>query len=658
MSLTGPSRTGVFSVALLAICAILLAALLWSLDFVQRDSKGVVAAIEALSSQQKRDAGELRTELLKLRRSVEDGLAGARVQGTSVASDAGDPRRPRARTARPKVEGTPRPIGGMLVNSRSEPSTLNRWLSNEGIIRTILNYVHDPLFNLNPKDLEPRAALALRWEVSDDKLQYRFWLREGVRFSDGTPFTAHDVAYTLGVIQDPNVQSDIFRPQFEDVVKVEVVNDHEIVFHYRQPYWRGIFALGYSLRIMSAQWVRDAVERIAAQDRAKYPAGSYELEPGGKKFGELYNEIKEPSIGTGPYRYDPAKSWVKGSHLTIYRNPSSWWFRDYVGKWNLAAMRWRWIIEDSVLWEEVKKRNVDVRVVDADKWIDSFSKDEVLLANFEKYQYDHVGIGNSIVLWNHRNPLFADVRVRNAMTHLIDRKTMLEDFDHNIGSIATCIFKRWYPEYSFDLEPKLLDIERARELLEEAGWKDSNGDGIRDKDGVDFRYELLVPQGRKEYIMWGQLWQGHMKRAGVDLILKPMEWSSFITTYYDHTFDAACLYHSHSDPWIEPYEEYLSDKTGPKQPNHAGWINKEVDELLRKARVEFDPVKRRALFHRFNKIRYDEQPATLLLHGEVIVVLDKRFKNVVVEKAGATPEDWFVPEGERLYDDDGTRLNR
>lgn len=641
---------------LLVLCALFLGMILFSLDWSQQASKDLVKSIEGLRDQQTKDAAALRAEVAKMRQGLERRLSTLKIRGVSTSDGESDPPLPRAELLASAAKGSARPIGGMLVNSRAEPSTLNRWVTNEGITRTIMNYVHDGLFNLNPLTLEPRPALATRWEVSDDKLKYRFFLRKGVVFSDGTPFTAHDVKFTVDLIMDPNVKSDIHKPQFEDVARIEVVNDHEIVFHYKRKYWRGIYALGNSIRVNSAKWIRAAVEAQAAKDRDTYPKGSYSTEPGGEKFGELYNEIQMPSVGTGPYRFDEEKSWIRSVSLTIYRSPTSWWFRDYVGKWNLAAQRWRWIREDSVLWEEVKKRNVDVRVVDSDKWVDSFSKDQVLLANFNKFQYDHVGIGHSYIVWNNRKEMFKDARVRNAMTHLIDRKTMLEDFDYGIGTYATCIFKRWYPEYSTDLEPKLLDIKRARALLEEAGWVDSNGDGIREKDGKDFRFQMMVPSGRKEYLRWGQLWQGHMKRAGIDMQIRPTEWSSFIQLFYDRSFDACCLYASHTDPWIEPYEEYLETQVGPKQANASGWVNREAIDIITKARTEFDPIKRRELFHRFNQLHYDEKPTTLLLHGEVIVVLDKRFKGVVVKKRGMTPEDWWVPEDERLYDDQGFRI--
>ena len=320
--------------------------------------------------------------------------------------------------------------------------------------------------------------------------------------------------------------------------------------------------------------------------------------------------------------------------------------------------RWRFINDDIVQWEEIRKQGIDAKVVDPSAWFDSLSKDPTVTDNYDMHQYDHVGLGHSFVAWNNRRPPFDDKRVRVAMTHLIDRKTMLEVMDRGIGTYATCVFKRWYPEYSFELKPRLLDFEKARALLDAAGWKDTNGDGIRDKDGKELVFSIVIPGGRDEYTNWTTLWQGHMRRVGVRMMPRPLEWSGFIKTYYSHDWDACCLYESHTDPWIEPYEEFLSTKIGPNQPNHTGFQNKRVDEILEAARTEFDDEKRRELFHEFNRIRYEHQPQTYLLHGEVLVLFHKRFQNVKIQKRGGTPEDWWIKPEDRLYDANGVRLKK
>lgn len=683
MSLAGPSRVGVLGVVFLALISVLLAAVVWSLDRFHRETRYLTDAVRDLSQRPGVDGSVLTADIASLSQTIENGqqgLAEALSRMRVQVADGGGGRAPGGtegsaiddggRVARPRRAAKRYPVGGMLVNSRSEPSTLNRWTSNEGVIRTILNYVHDGLFGLEAKDLSIRPTLATRWEISDDKLKYTFWLRKGVVFSDGTPFTAEDVVYTVKLIQDPNVRSDYFRDEFKDIKDIVADGDHKVVVHYSKKYWRGIYALGVSLRVFSAKWVRERIRLIAK--RQGLAEGEYSTEPGGKRFGELYNKIAEPSVGTGPYYYEPLKrmdaqgnladnpdkSWIKGQHLTLFRNKRSWWYREYPGKWNIAAQRWRFIVQDVALWEEIRKQAVDARVVDPEKWFDSFSKDRTITDYFRKYQYDHVGIGHSLVYWNCRKPWFQDKLVRQAMIHLIDRETMLRVFDRGVGDFATCVFKKWYKEYSFDLEPRLLDIDKAKKLLSYAGWDDTNGDGIRDRNGRDLSFELMVPLGREEYLRWGQLWQQAMDKAGIKMEVRPLEWATFIKKFYDHEFDAACLYESHTDPWIEPYESYLSTMTAPGKPNHSGWTHPRVDEILERARSEFDDEKRRELFHEFNHLRDEYQPTALLLHGEVIVLIHKRFQNVIIEKRGATPEDWYVAEEDRIWDVAGTRVQK
>ncbi len=653
MSLTGPSRTGAIGVVFLALIFVALIGVLWSLDRFHAETKKLTDVVADLKIGAGSNSEMLRGELGDLRRTIARSFSGAKVQlGNGSGNDQAD-------SLPPHVSQKRYPVGGTYVARGSEVSTMNRWITSEGRVRTMCNYIHDALVGISPDDLSLEPWLATKWEISEDKLRYTFWLRQGVVFSDGSPFTSEDVVYTVNLIRDETVKSDFWRESFKEVGKVEAVGTHKVVFHYKKKYWRGLYACAYSpLRIFSAKWVREKVETIAAKDRAKYPEGSYATEPFGKRFGELYNEIREPSVGTGPYTYDPKKSWVKGQMLSLYRNPRSWWMKVHPDKWNLGIVRWRFINDDVVLWEACRKAQLDISVVDPDKWFGSFKDDKTITNNFNMYRYDHVGIGHNLVVWNCRRPQFQDKRVRQALGHLIDRKTMLEIFDHGVGDYATCPFKKWYEDYSFDIEPRLLDIPKARQLLAEAGWADKNRDGILEKDGLDFRFEMMVPSGRSEYTRFGQLWQGHMEKVGIRLDVRPLEWKTFIGNYRKNDFDAACLYESHSDPWIECYESFISTQTGPLQVNHSGWHLPEVDKMLEDVRTVFDPVERRKIWHKFNRIRWEHAPQQYLLHGEVIIILHKRYKRVSIKKGGANPRDWYIPENERLYDANGTRLRQ
>ena len=190
------------------------------------------------------------------------------------------------------------------------------------------------------------------------------------------------------------------------------------------------------------------------------------------------------------------------------------------------------------------------------------------------------------------------------------------------------------------------DLDKARALLAEAGWEDTDGDGVLDKDGVPFEFVLKVPSGRTFYTRVGGLIEDACKKVGIRMTTRPIEWATFYRDYFEkHEFDAAVLVNSWSDPWIDNYEAYHSSQDRPMGQNVHGWHNARADELLEKMREEFDRVKRNVMFHEFNKLFYEEQPETLLVHGLVGVLVNKRFEGIKVRPSGMQNFDfWVKPE--------------
>ena len=191
--------------------------------------------------------------------------------------------------------------------------------------------------------------------------------------------------------------------------------------------------------------------------------------------------------------------------------------------------------------EEFRKQGVDVMTCDHDNWADNLSKDPVIAKIAVHHTYDHTGLGYSFIAWNCRKAPFDDARVRRAMTMLTDRKTILEQLERGQGTIAVCLSKRIYPEYSNDIEPWPFDIEAARKLLADAGWKDTNGDGILDRDGKDFEFEFKYPTPRRFYVRVGALLRDACKRVGIRMTEAPLEWSVFYQQFKDRQWEAVCL---------------------------------------------------------------------------------------------------------------------
>jgi peptide/nickel transport system substrate-binding protein len=540
--------------------------------------------------------------------------------------------------------------GGTLVQTAAEPSTLNYYTTTEGRTRTILKYhILESMFRLSEQDVQKLdKRLATSWSISEDKLAITFNLRRGVQWSDGAPFSADDVIFTFNVLRDPNVEAEGYRGSFVDIKTVEKVDDHTVVVRFKRKYWKGLYSFGVGLNIIPKHWYQ---RRVAEYARAN-SVSPFSAEPGEAGFGECFNNIQEPPVGTGPYHM-PEGGWDRGKSLTFQRNDNWWRHKLEPGNWNIGTIKWRFIRDHTQQLNQTRQQKIDIIVVKKDEWLDSLSKEKAISNNYVYQNYDHIGLGYNYVVWNCRKFPFNDSRVRRAMTHLVDRKGLLRDLWRDNGVVATCMNKPIYPEYNTDLVPLGFDPEKAAALLAASGFKDLDGDGILDKE-VDgeikaFEFVLKIPSGITEYERVASRMQEAMRKVGVKMNIHPLEWATFIQDLYKQQFDAMSLYNGFSDPWIDNYEDVHSKEDKPRGGNISGLHVPELDELAETARQEFDREKRVPLYHRMYEILHKEQPMTLLVHGRVNVLVHKRFKNITIRHAGMRSTYWWVNPKDRRY---------
>ncbi len=541
-----------------------------------------------------------------------------------------------------RLADKPRPQNDWYISrSVSVPGSLNFFTSNEGLMTRITRVILGRMIEIdNENPTQPLPELATRWDVSADKLTYTYFLRRGVQFADGRPFTAADVKFAFDVMRDPEVQADHLRSEFEDVESLTTPDPFTVVVKYKKKYWKGLVSVGYSLRVLNKGWYEEQIPNYAAE----FDIADFSTEPGKPGFADVFNEIRIPCPGAGPY-YLASKDDYNDQFIAIVQNPFYFGTQVHPTWYNFVQQRWVFISDAVAAFEAFRKQEFDVTVVDSDRYEDQLKDDPTISGISRYFEYDHMSLGWSYITWNCRQAPFDDPRVRTAMTHLMNRKWLLEELERNKGTIAVCKTKRIYPNYSNDLVPHAFDPERAKELLAEAGWTDSDGDGVLDRDGERFEFEFKVPSGRT----WFQRIGGALKDAcagvGIRMDVRPLEWSKFIDDFYERRFDAVCLYSQLPDPWIDPYDEHHSSTDRPRGGNSPGWRNDEVDTLVEAMRLEFDAEKRIAMFHRFNKIFYDEQPETLLVHGTVSVLQNNRFEDVQVRPTGLRNFDfWVKPE--------------
>ena len=436
------------------------------------------------------------------------------------------------------VESKPKPQGDASVSRMSSrPPSLNVYAVSDGSPRRITRYIYDRLLLDNPdqpRNLLPR--LAVDWEVSEDRLVYTFHLRQGVQFADGRPFTSKDVKFTYDVLQDPEVQANHYRAKFEDVESVtipdivdeetgETIPDpYKIVVTYSKEYWKGLVTFGLDLEILNAGWYEDQIP-IQAK---KLDITDFSTTPGQPGFGPVFNKIRMPAPGTGPYYLDGTEYDTEGRILELKKNPFYWGMQITPEYWNFKKLNWLFIKDDVSAFQEFLKEKFDVMVVDHDAWEDRHSKDETVNNIANHYVYDHTGIGYSVIVWTTRRAPFDDPLVRKAMSHLVNQDWILETIEKGHGSVAVCPTKRVYESYNQNVEPYGYSIEKAKALLAEAGWADTNGDGVLDKNGQKLEFTFKLGSPRQFYTMvTGQL-NDACKQVGIKMNTEVVEWATYV----------------------------------------------------------------------------------------------------------------------------------
>ena len=281
-----------------------------------------------------------------------------------------------------------------------------------------------------------------------------------------------------------------------------------------------------------------------------------------------------------------------------------------------------------------------------EQWVKQ-TDDAAFTEKFAKFRYTDRNF--SYIGYNQRNDLFKDRRVRLALTHLTDRERILREVHLGLGRITTGTFYVESPAYDPTIQPWPFDPARAKALLTEAGWSDHDGDGILDREGKKFEFTFMTISGSTINEQVAEIVRQECSKAGIIVNVNPIEWSVYISRLEEWNFDVCSL--GWSLDWdSDPYQIWHSSQADIKRSsNHVGFKNAEADKLIEAARVEFDPVKRNALYHQFDRILHEEQPYTFLIASDALVAQDRRFRNAKVYPLGMDVNSFWAPPAEQKY---------
>jgi len=548
------------------------------------------------------------------------------------------------------VEAGPPVTGDWLVNhSLTDPEQLNPLTSSDATASEILGYIFEGLLTRDPRTLELRPLIAeSRPVISQDKLIYTFRIRRDARFQDGRPVTGEDVLFSVKAIKCPLVNAPFLRVYFNSLIDAQLVDEYTIRFVMKEPYFRNESVLG-GITILPRHYydpenlLGKATVGSLLQDPAKQPDPV-------RRFADNFNKsYNRNPMGSGPYKFH---SWKTGQEVDLLRDPK-YWGKDKAGidQVYLDRIKYRIINNQDAALVTLKSGGLDmidrltpvqhVRGTGSERFKRQFQK----LSYFTPY-YSYIG-------WNNDHPIFKDKRVRQALSYLTDRRQILKTILFDLGELVDGPIYFFRPEYDKTLYSYPYDPKKAMELLAQAGWKDTDGDGILDKviDGrrIPFRFEFKSPSGASTGKSVVLVLQDELKRHGIVATIREIDWTIFLDDVKNHRFDVVVMAWGMSASEPDEYQVWHSSQAANKGSNHISYKNGRVDKILEDYRREFDPKKRIELYKEFQKILNQEQPYTFLFARKFVSAVQRRFRGTEVYPEGLKPQEWWVPPSARRY---------
>lgn len=476
-------------------------------------------------------------------------------------------------------------VGGeMRYYAGPYPQSLNFYIEYSTGGELIFNNLFENLLTLNPLTLEFEPWIAKSWTVSEDLRTFTFELDPNARWSDGAPLTAHDIAWTFDAIMKPENLTGPWKVPLERFDKPEVLDDHTIRFHARETHWRNLLTLS-GLYILPKHV-------MATQD---------------------FNDINfELPVVSGPYRQGELR---EGFFCKLERR-ADWWRIGYPaarGLGNLQTIRLVYFQGDETSFDEMKKGKLDFFMVGmARRWVNE--------VNGEKFQKNWIvkqrvenrnPIGFSGFAMNLRKPIFADVRTRKALAHLLDRETL----NHTLMYDQYIMHKSYWEDLYDNSHPctnasYAFTKDRARALLAEAGWRPNPNTGVLEKDGRPFSFSFLNRDAsQNKYVA---KFQQDLHDVGIDMKLTVKDWSAWMKAMDQYDFDMTWCNYSGS-LWKDPEGMWASKEADrPAGQNYTGFKNPRVDELIDLQRGEFDVHKRATIMRELDGILTEQVPYVLL----------------------------------------------
>ncbi len=498
----------------------------------------------------------------------------------------------------------------LIVGLLSHPATLNPLVASTSQEKDIIERIFLKLLDEEDDFLNFKPRLAAGWEFSGDSLSITFKLREDVVWTDGTPCTAHDVRFTWE-LQIDSVIAWPSRHLKDRILDVEVIDDYTARFH---------FASRYPYQLMDANdgaiVPRHLLKNVSRDQFRTHPFG-------------------RGPVGNGPFMLG---KWITDQYVELVRNPQYY----EKGKPRLDRVVFRIVPDDLTLLTQLKAGEIDcLEAISSSAAAELENYKEIRIYRYPSRNLTYIG-------WNLQNDLFKERDIRRALTMAINREEIIQTLMNGMAVECKSPMSPLIWAYDPDIKAIPYNPERTEQVLFSHGWVDSDGDGIVEKDGRRFEFEMITNSGNQLRVDIMTMAEAYLRRVGVKVNINAFDFNHFISRVIQSDFES-CVLGWKVGTRADLTELWHSRSMKPGGYNRVGYHNAEVDSLIDLAKNTMDPEAARELWSKCQRIIYGDQPFTFIALPYEVNALNGKFYGVEPSPISffINLRDWYIGHANR-----------
>lgn len=538
----------------------------------------------------------------------------------------------------------------LKIHERGEPDGMNPLVTNHANSEYIQNNLFQKLLRYNLTDLKliPQLAVSLPEVTVLEQGEFAggmsltYEIHPEATWDNGTPITADDYVFTIKAIKNPSVNAASLRPyvQFIEKIEIDPTNPKKFTIFSKERYFLAEEASG-NVTFIIPEYHYDpegimrqfAIEQLNDENVTKDNASI-------SRFAEqfnapAFNREAAQVIGSGAYQL---KEWTTGERIVL-EHKKDWWGDKVKGNKMLEAhppkITYRVFKDWTAAITNAKDGQVDVmRSIPPTEFVrlrdDSKFSGKFDLSTPDQFVYSYIA-------FNTKRPQLSDKRVRRAIAHLVNKEDYITSIMEDMAKPTATPIHPTKDYYNKELKNIAYDIEKAKSLLADAGWKDTDGDNILDKKvggkKVDFKLDYRYDQGNVVRKSMGLLLQNEAKRVGIQIDLMPMDFTNMLEKADNGDFDLITAAWVNTPGLDDLKQIWHSDAALQGGGNRAGYSSPKLDKIIDQIRVTLDKDERRKLYQEAQAIIYEDQPYIFLFAPSERIAIHNRFEGTETSPA-------------------------